>query len=310
MAVNKYFDTWFDTEFTYEDVDLSTHGKKLFFQKVSTSASDPKKNMILAHGLTANSKIMDIQYKGYSLARIYANAGYTTWLIDMSGHGGSEAWEDGRQVKTKTAAEDIIAAAEKIRELQGVETIDTLGWSWGTMTTSAAQMLRPDLFRKMVLLSLPTRQELSYPVDESKDYAEVQYGGVARLFPIKNCPGGMVPPPDFEFDESRVEIGLVNKACHDFFRYVADRGKPIGPTIEIMSGALGNNVDLEKMTCPVFIAYGDDDMYVNVEMMEKEYLPLMPEGSKSFFVPGGTHAIPYDKRSPILHYEIQKWLAE
>ena len=42
--------------------------------------------------------------------------------------------------------------SKKICELQGVEKLDLLGWSWGTMTTSEVASQRPDLLKKVVWL--------------------------------------------------------------------------------------------------------------------------------------------------------------
>jgi pimeloyl-ACP methyl ester carboxylesterase len=310
MAVKKYYDSWFATDFTYEDVELNTHGKRLFFQRVSSPVSEPTKNIILVHGLTANSKILDIQYKGYSIVRNYAANGYSGWLIDLSGHGLSEEWEDPLSITTKTAAEDIIAAAEKIIEFYGVKNVDVLGWSWGTATGAMAERMRPELFRKLILLSPLTASchpRLPKGTFTKTPYGETPYGGTARLFPIKGVPGGIVPPEDFEFDEARVELGMVNKAMHDFFRYVAPKGKPNGPAEETMTGEPIDFVQPENITCPAFIAYGDNDGYNTVEEVN-EMIEKLPEGSGSLRCPGGTHAIPFDKKALILHTAILSWL--
>ena len=68
---------------------------------------------------------------------------YGVWILaDMENTG---KYEDGWKVTTQHAAEDEIYALEKICELQGVEKLDLLGWSWGTMTTSKVASQRPDL---------------------------------------------------------------------------------------------------------------------------------------------------------------------
>lgn len=312
MAAKKYYDPWFDVDFTYERVDLTTHGKKLYFERISSPNSDPNKNIILVHGLTANSKILDIQYKGYSVARNYAANGYSSWLIDISGHGLSEEWEDPLSITTQTGAEDIIAAAEKIIEIYGVKNVDVLGWSWGTATGAIAVRQRPEIFRKIILLSPLTASchpRLPKGTFTKTPYGETPYLGTARLFPIKGVPGGMIPPEDFEFDEARVEIGMVNKACHDFFRYVAPKGKPNGPAEETMTGEPIDFVQPENITIPTFIAYGDDDGYNTVEEIQ-EMLDKLPEGSGSFRCIGGTHAIPFDKKALLLHTSILSWLNE
>ena len=90
--------------------------------------------------------------KDYSVCEYFAKNGYTVWRLDLSGYGKSGKYEDGWKVTTQHAAEDEIYALEKICELQGVEKLDLLGWSWGTMTTSEVASQRPDLLKKVVWL--------------------------------------------------------------------------------------------------------------------------------------------------------------
>lgn len=302
MAVKTYYDPWFDNEFTYEDIELVSHGKKLFFQKVTGQNADPKRHLILAHGLTATHNAMDIQVKGYSLTRNFANDGITCYLMDMSGHGLSEEWEDPLSITTKTAAEDIIAGAEKIKEMYGVETVDAIGYSWGTMTVSLAAVMRPDLFRKIILQAPTTKGNKGFlptlPKDTFKDmpYAGVSYEGFARLFPIKGVKGGYEPPIDFEFDTKRVELEVVDKATHDFFRYVFSRKRPNGPAQEILTQPPYDYIQWQNIKCPTFVGYGTDDIYTDEDVLLED-MKCLPEGSGCFRCEGGTHGFAWQKGS-------------
>lgn len=311
--ITKKFDPWFDKTFDYERYPFRTHDHDVYLESVSTVGSDPKKHIIMVHGLTANSKICDICYKGYSLVRNYAVNGYTAWLIDISGHGQSEPWENPLEIKTKTGAEDICAAAELIKAEFGEDaTVDVLGWSWGTMTGSEASLMRPELFRKLVLFAPPTpgfMEMLPEGTFDNQPEADFQYLGTARLFPIKGVPGGQIPPADFEFDESRVEIGMVDHAIHAFFRYVGGGKRPNGPASEIMCGPVHEYVQWDKIQHPTFVAYGDDDMYVDVAL-EEERIKLLPEGSDHFLQKGGCHGVPFQKNSIVLHTAVLEWLAK
>lgn len=305
MAIKTYYDPWFENEFTYEDLDLSTHGKKLFFQKVTGKNADPKRNLILVHGLTATHNTLDIQVKGYSLTRNFANDGITCYLIDISGHGLSEAWEDPLTITTKTAAEDVIAAAELVKELNGVDKVDALGYSWGTMVVSLAEVMRPDLFRKIILQAPTTKGNKGFlptlPADTFKNmpYANTDYMGVARLFPIKGIKGGYEPPMDFEFDFKRVEPEVVYRGIHDFFRYVMSRRRPNGPCQEILTQPPYDYVQWQNIKCPTFVGFGTDDIYTEEDVLMED-MKCLPEGSGYYRAVGGTHGFAWQKGAPLV----------
>lgn len=242
--------------------------------------------------------------------RTYANAGFTSWIMDVSGHGRSEEWENPLDIKTKTAAEDIIEAAETINRVMGTEQIDLFGWSWGAMTTSMAAGMRPGLIRKLVLCSPVTDGTFpSMPEEMFQDkYGEVSYAGLSRLFPIKGVTGGIEPGEDFEFDESRVELGMVDKAVHDFMRYVFSKGRPNGPSTEVMCNTDEWKINVDPIKAPTFLCWEDDDIYPSEERI-KIMLSKLPDGSEGQFIKGGTHAIPFEKTvNVILHNAIIEFL--
>ena len=137
-----------------EQVELKRKddGTDLYLTKFWCPASWQDKNILMVHGLTYTQHVFDIKYKDYSVCEYFAKNGYTVWRLDLSGYGKSGKYEDGWKVTTQHAAEDEIYALEKICELQGVEKLDLLGWSWGTMTTSKVASQRPDLLKKVVWL--------------------------------------------------------------------------------------------------------------------------------------------------------------
>lgn len=305
MATKTYYDSWFDTDFAYEQIPLMSHGKKLFCEKVATPYADAKRHLILVHGLTATHNIMDIQYKGYSIVRNFASEGIHCYMIDISGHGLSEEWEDPLSITTKTAAEDIIATAEMIKERYGVEKVDALGWSWGTMTVSLAEVMRPDLFRKIILQAPTTKGNRGFlptlPKDTFKDmpYAGIEYMGLARLFPMKGVKGGQEPPEDFEFDTRLIEPEVIDKAVHDFMRYVFSRKRPNGPAQEILTQPPYDYIQFENIKCPTFIGYGTNDVYTDEDVL-MENMKHLPEGSGYYAVQGGSHGIAWQKDAPVL----------
>lgn len=127
-------------------------------------------------------------------------------------------------------------------------------------------------------------------------YADVQYQGVARLFPIKGVKGGYEPPEDFEFDLKRVELEVVDKAVHDFFRYVMSRKRPNGPAQEILTQPPYDYVQWQNIQCPTFVGYGTDDIYTDEDVLLED-MKCLPEGSGYYRAEGGTHGFAWQKGS-------------
>lgn len=312
MKIKKRYDDWFQVEYTYEPIPCETHGKQLFFEKITCENSDPSKNVLVVHGLTCNSSIFDIAYKDYSINRFLCKEGYTVWMIDISGHGRSERWENPLEINTLVAAEDLIAAMEIIKEKAGTKT-SLIGWSWGTMTTSKAAGMRPDLVDKLILCSPVTGGTFpSKSKDEFTDAnIDVPYAMAARIFPIKGVTGGVEPDEDdFEFDTDRVDIRLVDHVMHMLYRDVLGAGKPNGPSIDIYCNADEWKINPDVIKAPTLILWGDDDIYpspARIEIM----LTKLPEGSRQRRFPGAGHDFMFEKdQYRICNGEILKFLGE
>ena len=210
-----------------EQVELKRKddGTDLYLTKFWCPASWQDKNILMVHGLTYTQHVFDIKYKDYSVCEYFAKNGYTVWRLDFSGYGKSGKYEDGWKVTTQHAAEDKIYALEKICELQGVEKLDLLGWSWGTMTTSEVASQRPDLLKKVVWLG---------PC----------FGGAFEATPVTELHGMWV-------DHTYAQDG--------------GHGRPNGGAKEIMEIGDGWLIDTKAVKVPVLIITGDNDFYVNID---------------------------------------------
>lgn len=137
----------------YKCTEIELHrndnGKKIYFTKFFCPDSYEDRNILLVHGITSSQHIWDINYKDYSIVRFLAKNGYTVWRLDIGGYGKSDKYEDGFEVTTENAAIDVLTAMEKICELQGVNKVDVMAWSWGSMITGLAAELHPEYFRRL-----------------------------------------------------------------------------------------------------------------------------------------------------------------
>jgi pimeloyl-ACP methyl ester carboxylesterase len=98
--------------------------------------------VLLVHGATFGSALFDLPLSGYSLMREIAGSGRFVYAIDIRGYGAS----NGNSVmnsppathppfsRARQAIEDIGVAVSEIRRRQNVQSIDMIGFSWGTIT--------------------------------------------------------------------------------------------------------------------------------------------------------------------------------
>ncbi len=199
-------------KFIFEQVfaQRKDNGKKIFMNRCSCPASYGTKNLLCVHGLTSSNHVFDLDYKDYSVARYFARNGYTVWCMDYGGYGLSDKYENGFDVDTQNAAEDIIAAAEEICARQHVSALNLIGWSWGSMTSARASAARPELFHKMSWVGPCFGGTL--PVTEVKDpFTTLSYPYCVRVFQRVNN-------SDTEVDYTTVEHGLVSLWVEQVFK--------------------------------------------------------------------------------------------
>ena len=131
-------------EYSYDEFPLEREGIALHLDRIAVAGTAPERNILLVHGLTYSSHEFDINYEDYSLVRLLARAGYAVWRVDVAGYGRSGAVEDGFTPNSDYAGEDINAAVELIISETGIDKIDILGWSWGTVTSSRFAVKYPE----------------------------------------------------------------------------------------------------------------------------------------------------------------------
>lgn len=273
------------------------NGKELYLTKYSRPASEPQKNILCLHGLTFSQHVFDIDFKDYSVARFLAKEGYHVWCLDAGGHGRSERYENGFDVNTESASKDVVTAIETINQEMGTEQIDLLGWSWGSMTTSMAAGLRPELVRKLVLVGLitggtmPALPTFAFPDDK----LPISYEFAARLFRhTKAASGAVSADADDSIDYDITQPEIVNLQMHNLFRYDLIEDKPMGPNIDVMCAGDKWLIDGDAIKCPTLLMKGTDDIYSSEERVE-ELLKKLPEGSEKCIVRGGGHGFFYEK---------------
>ena len=268
--------------YSCEVVPLERNDVSLHLDCVKKDNTIPLKQILLVHGSSFSSHEFDIDYQDYSLVRRLAREGYAVWRIDIAGYGQSEPVEDGFMPDTAYAAEDINAAVEKIVQISGDDTIDVLGWSWGTMTASQFSVKHPDHLGKLILYA-PILSGLG--ASESRDaFSHNTWAGAAEDFQVN---------PDGTFDLNVTDPILIEMFCSSCWHYDGDTS-PRGWSNDAFVDASTTLIDLERIPVPTLIIYGNKDPYMDFERLSGS-LGYLPDGSELHLIEGGSHIMMYEK---------------
>ena len=238
--------------------------------------------ILLIHGSSYSSHEFDIDYQDYSLVRRLAREGYAVWRLDIAGYGQSGPVEDGFLPDTAYAAADTIAAVDRIVQISGQDTIDLLGWSWGTMIAGRAAAEHPEHLRKLVLYA-PILSGLGAQV-QKEAFSHNTWESAAEDFQRRS---------DGTFDENLTDPILIDMFCSSCWRYDGD-SSPMGWSKDAFADKNTELIPLHRISVPTLIIYGDQDPYMDAERL-RTAPDLLPEGSELRMIEGGSHIMMYEK---------------
>ena len=280
--------------FICETFPLERNGIPLHLDCVKTENASPAGQILLIHGSTYSSHEFDIDYQDYSLVRRLAREGYAVWRLDIAGYGQSGPVEDGFMPDTAYAAEDINAAVDRIVDISGQSKIDVLGWSWGTMTAGRFAAEHPEHLRKLILYA-PILSGLG--VQEPGDaFSRNTWESAAEDFQRTE---------DGSFDLNTADPILIELFCSSCWHYDGD-SSPRGWSKDAFVDESTKLIDLERISSPTLIIYGNKDPYMNNDLLGSA-LGSLPEGSEMVMLEGGSHIMIYEKPS---YHEFQNRIVE
>lgn len=261
---------------------LERNGIPLFLQRMSTDdGSSPKRQILLVHGLTFSSHEFDLDYKDYSFARWMAGQGWDVWLLDIAGYGKSGQVQDGFQPNSDYAAEDINAAVDAIRKASGQDTVDILGWSWGTVTSGRFAAKYPEKVRSLVLYA---------PIVAGLGQSEVKEAFKTEAW--KGAPDDFQLGKDGKIDPEITEPGVVELFDANTRKFDS-RPVPNGGRRDLLVSGKERLIPSASLKMPVFVILGDKDDYVSVKLAD-EISGSIP-GSEMLVIRGGGHALFMEK---------------
>ena len=272
------------SEIGYEDevYPLERNGISLYLDRLSVKGSQPKKNILLIHGVTYSSHEFDVNYKDYSLARLLAREGYGVWMLDIAGFGRSQEVLDGLLPDSDYAADDINAAVEKITELTGQQKIDVLGWSWGTVTAGRFAADHSEHINRLVLYAPILCGIGKFDINEPFHHNTWEHS-----------------TDDFQKDENGdIDYSTVDPVVVDMFAsncwHYDKETSPNGGRRDLCVDSSNLLIDLDKITVPTLVICGDRDPYLDYDLVTSSTEHL-PDGSKLEIVEGGSHVAYIEK---------------
>ena len=265
-------------EYAYEEFPLERNGIELHLDRVKVEGTEPERNILLVHGLTYSSHEFDINYEDYSLVRLLARDGYAVWRVDVAGYGRSGQVEDGFQPDSDYAGEDINAAVEKIVAETGIDKIDVLGWSWGTVTSSRYAVKYPEHLNKLILYAPILSGLGAYDITDAFHYNTWEHA--ADDFQLD---------AEGHYDLTITDPVIIELYCSSCWHYDHDYS-PNGGRRDLCVDASEKLIDLDSIQAPTLVICGDKDPYLSFDLVNTA-LEHLSEGSELVVIPGASHAV-------------------
>ena len=270
-------------EMLQETVPLERAGIALHLERYALQDGQQKEPILLIHGVTYSSHEFDVNYKDYSFARFLAGHGFEVWRLDIAGFGESGAVVDGFQPDSDYAAEDIRAAVQLILSRHGLQCMDVLGWSWGTVTSGRFAARHPELVKRLVLYAPIVaglgEQEVTEPFHANS------WLHAASDFQMK---------PDGTMDETITETGAADTFLSNCWRYDRE-SSPNGGRRDLLVAKSNRLIPTAAIQAPVLIIAGSKDPYVSPALCREAYESLPNKESRLEIVEGAAHAMLMEK---------------
>lgn len=120
----------------------------------------PDRTLLFVHGATyASTVTFDMPLAGRSWMDELAGAGFDVWLLDLRGYGASDRPAEmaappeanGPIVHTAVAVADLGRAVDHVLRVRGIDSLQLLGYSWGTIITGAYTAANGDRVERLAL---------------------------------------------------------------------------------------------------------------------------------------------------------------
>ena len=278
---------------------------KLFMWRKAPVPSDrPRGTILFVHGSSmASQPTFDLQVPGRPDASVmdwFVRRGFVTWCIDMEGYGRSSKHRD-INCDIANGADDLEAASDYIRGVEGGERLLVYGISSGALRAAVYAERRPEDVERLALDAMVWTGEGSPTLAERRKRLPA--------FKAKNR-----RPIDRAFVHSiftRDHPGTAEDAIVDAFAeaiIALDETVPTGTYVDMCENL--PLVDPEKITMPILIMRGQYDGIASIDDL-LEFFRRLPNPDKQFTVmPGISHASFQQKNYAIAYHILLSFFSQ
>lgn len=291
--------------------------------------------VLLVHGATYGAAIFDLARPGYSLMHELATDGRAVYALDVRGFGASmnvpamnapamnaPAIQNPPFARAQEAKEDIASAVRFIRDASNADSIDLVGFSWGTITASLFTQFNAPLVRRLALYAplFGERNELWLKrigsTDDSGRLAE--RFGAYRLISLNDTLQrwdddlhGAAPSAFREAGVAELLFNAqaaldVNSENHTPRAFRCPNGA-LADLIEIFNGK--PIYDPSALEMPLLLVRGERDTTAT-ESDAKRLMARLPAARVKYrSIPGGSHFLCIEKNRLALYEELRSFLS-
>lgn len=260
-------------EVTGKEHWVELDGIRLYVWEKYVGNPEDKEVVVLAHGsATSGKESFDLRVPGepsYSLMDFLAREGFDVFALDTRGFGRSTHPEG--HMTTQEASEDLNAVVDHILELRGAETVNLLGWSWGTQYGGMFIMAYPDKVDKYISYA---QMHLDSP-DLAKRRPRV---GLFRENPYIEIPEESWKPRFYSMTPEEVNAPEVV----DAYARAAAQAEPrtaTGPQLDMVT--IMPMINPRLMPVPTMIIHGEYDDVADPEGL-LPFFQQLPSSYKSY----------------------------
>jgi pimeloyl-ACP methyl ester carboxylesterase len=277
--------------------------------------------LLYVHGATYPAETaFDLELNGLSWMDYIAERGYDVYLVDVRGYGRSTRplqmdqppEQNAPLARTEAAVRDVSTAVDFILKRRGVQRLDLLGWSWGTVTMGWYTAQHNDRVEKLVLLAPLWLSPTPRPASTAKIGA---YRTVTRAAAKARWYAGV--PAD-------KQAGLIPPGWFDAWADATFATDPVGnsrspPVLRAPNGVMADNQDYWSKGTPL---YDPADIHVPTLLAHAQWDADLPSPmfyayfeklvnapyKRAVQIGEGTHSVLMEKNRMQLFREVQQFL--
>jgi pimeloyl-ACP methyl ester carboxylesterase len=280
------------TEYTVQ----SPAGPTIYVVRKAPSQYKPTKVVLLIPWVKSGLTLYNLPVEGYNLMDYLVSKGFVTYAVDHRSYGRSTKTE-GPDVIGENCAEDMKAVADFVEAKEGVDKVNVVGLSFGTVISVSLAGKYPEEVERMVLMGLPyktvnekvkkTVAKLSHMAETGKNFVPSNPVSAKGLW--------------YKYDE---------KVLNKFVEIVEKRTPkiPTGPFMDAQHAHHAKYVPMIK--CPTLFMFGEYEVFVDLQDAMNCFKDCPAEKKAYMLVGNGAHGLVLEKTHDLVFRTIYGWLSD